>query len=81
MAFRKLFIANRGEIAVRILRAAATLDLPTVAMFAAADADALHVRLADEAVAVPGDGAAPYLDMEAVAAAALAAGADAVHPG
>jgi propionyl-CoA carboxylase alpha chain len=81
-AIRKLLIANRGEIALRIIRTARELDIATVAVFSDPDAGAPHVRAADEAVALPG--AAPrdtYLRGDAIIAAAQAAGADAVHPG
>lgn len=79
---RKLFIANRGEIAVRIIRAARELGIATVQAVSAADREMLAARLADEVVEV---GSAPsaksYLDQEAMLRAALASGADAVHPG
>jgi propionyl-CoA carboxylase alpha chain len=79
---RKLLIANRGEIAARIMRTAHGLGIATVAVFSDPDADAPYVRMADEAVRLPG--AAPadtYLRGEAIIAAAVKAGADAVHPG
>ncbi|MBS0560398.1 MAG: carbamoyl-phosphate synthase large subunit, partial [Proteobacteria bacterium] len=81
MRLTKLLIANRGEIAIRIARAAADLGIPTVAVHSEDDAASLHLRAADAAVALPGRGAAAYLDIEAVVAAALSAGCDAVHPG
>lgn len=77
----KLLVANRGEIAVRVLRAAAELGLPTVAVHTADDADSLHTRKADEVVCLPGRGVAGYLDSHAVVTAARDTGASAVHPG
>jgi len=81
MSFKKLLIANRGEIAIRIARAAADAGIATVAIQPADDALSLHVRVADEAVEIPGRGARAYLDIEAVVKAATSAGCDAVHPG
>jgi len=81
MSFSALLIANRGEIAIRIARAAADLGLRTVAVHTEDDAASLHTRVADEAVALPGKGARAYLDVDAVIAAARQAGCDAVHPG
>jgi 3-methylcrotonyl-CoA carboxylase alpha subunit len=79
---RKLLIANRGEIACRIARAARGLGLATVAVYSEADVAALHVAVADEAVAIgPSKPAASYLRIEAILDAARGAGADAVHPG
>ncbi|MDX2156902.1 MAG: carboxyl transferase domain-containing protein [Hyphomicrobiaceae bacterium] len=77
----KLLVANRGEIAIRICRAAAELDLPTVAVHPADDACSLHTRKADEARQIPGRGVAAYLDSAAIIAAALETGATAIHPG
>jgi acetyl/propionyl-CoA carboxylase alpha subunit len=81
MPFKKLLIANRGEIAIRIARAAAEAGLTSVAIHPADDAASLHVRTADEAHEIPGRGARAYLDIEAVIAAAKATGCDALHPG
>jgi geranyl-CoA carboxylase alpha subunit len=80
--FRKILIANRGEIALRIMRTARRLGYGVVAVYSRADADALHVREADEAVCI-GEAlpSRSYLDIEAIIDAAKSAGADAVHPG
>ncbi len=78
---RKLLVANRGEIAVRIIASAALEGLSTVAVYTADDRGCAHAARADEAVALPGTGAAGYLDIDAVIAAAVTSGADAVHPG
>ncbi|MCC6719561.1 MAG: hypothetical protein IT555_16895, partial [Acetobacteraceae bacterium] len=77
MTFTKLLIANRGEIAIRIARAAADLGLPSVAVHSEDDAASLHVRVADTAHQLPGTGAAAYLNVDNVIAAAKATGADA----
>jgi 3-methylcrotonyl-CoA carboxylase alpha subunit len=77
-----LLIANRGEIAVRIIRTAQSLGIRTVAVYSEADAHALHVADADEARLIgPAPARDSYLSIDAVIAAALAAGADAIHPG
>jgi acetyl/propionyl-CoA carboxylase alpha subunit/acetyl-CoA carboxylase carboxyltransferase component len=81
MPFHKLLIANRGEIAIRIARAAGETGLATVAIYSADDALSLHVRAPDEAQEIPGRGARAYLDIEAVIAAAKVMGCDALHPG
>jgi acetyl-CoA carboxylase biotin carboxylase subunit len=82
MPIRKLFIANRGEIAVRIIRAAKALGIKTVQAASAADRDMLAVRLADETVEIgPAHAGKSYLNKDAVVAAAVASGVDAVHPG
>ena len=78
---KKLLIANRGEIAIRVARAAAEVGLRSVAVYSGDDAASLHLRKADDAVPLPGTGAAAYLDIEQIVAAALAAGCDALHPG
>ena len=76
-----LLVANRGEIALRILRSATDLGMRTLAVASADDAAALHLRHADQAVALPGSGPAAYLDSVALLHAARQAGCDAVHPG
>jgi acetyl-CoA carboxylase biotin carboxylase subunit len=80
--FNKILIANRGEIALRIIRACKELGVPTVAVYSEADADSLHVRFADEVVCI---GSAPstdsYLNMVRIISAAEVTGADAIHPG
>ncbi len=81
MPFASILIANRGEIAVRIARAAGELGLKSVAVYSGDDATSLHVKAADTAQALGADGPAAYLDIARVIAAAKAAGCDAVHPG
>jgi acetyl-CoA carboxylase biotin carboxylase subunit len=80
--FDKLLVANRGEIAVRIIRAAKELGIRTVAVFSDADKDSMAVRFADEAVGIgPAPAAKSYLNIEAIIAAAQQTGAGAIHPG
>lgn len=80
--FSKILIANRGEIAVRIIRACKEMGIATVAVYSQADADALHVALADESVCIgPPAAGESYLNMERVVSAALVTGAQAIHPG
>ncbi|MFU8814068.1 MAG: carboxyl transferase domain-containing protein [Pseudomonadales bacterium] len=78
---KRLLIANRGEIAIRIARAAADLEIETVAVYTEDDAQALHVSRADRAMPLSGRGAAGYLDGPGVLEAAILAGCDSVHPG
>jgi acetyl/propionyl-CoA carboxylase alpha subunit len=77
----KLLIANRGEIAIRIARAAAELGIRTVAVFAQDDAAALHTQMADKAQALRGSGVAAYLDMADILTVAQATGCEAIHSG
>src|SRR6201991_3661589 len=76
----RLLIANRGEIALRIIRTATELELDTVAVYAEDDADSPHVHAADEAIALPGAGPAAYLDHDAILAAAENPGAESIYP-
>ncbi|HHQ49491.1 MAG TPA: acetyl-CoA carboxylase biotin carboxylase subunit, partial [Acidobacteria bacterium] len=79
---RKVLIANRGEIAVRIIAACRELGIPTVAVHSEADRDCLHVEMADESVCIGGPYSnTSYLNISAVIAAAEITGADAIHPG
>ncbi len=78
---QRLLIANRGEIAIRIAQTAADMGLETVGVYSEDDADSLHTRAVDRAVPLEGNGPSAYLDIAQVVAAALEAGADAVHPG
>ncbi|GAB1429759.1 acetyl-CoA carboxylase biotin carboxylase subunit [Ignavibacteria bacterium] len=79
---RKVLIANRGEIALRIIRACKELDIKTVAVYSTADRTSLHVRFADEAVCIgPPQGKLSYLNIPAIISAAQITGADAIHPG
>lgn len=80
--FRKVLIANRGEISVRIIRACRELGIPTVAVYSEADANSLHVRLATDAYCIgPADSAKSYLSIPAIMSVAELTGADAIHPG
>jgi acetyl-CoA carboxylase, biotin carboxylase subunit len=79
---KKVLVANRGEVAVRVMRACRELEIPSVAVYSAADEEALHVRLADEAVHIgPSKAQESYMNIEALIEAAKDKGADAVHPG
>ncbi|WP_417436637.1 biotin carboxylase N-terminal domain-containing protein, partial [Hoeflea sp.] len=78
----KILIANRGEIACRIIRTARTMGIATVAVYSEADAKALHVEMADEAVLIgPAQASESYLKVDAILEAAKRTGADAIHPG
>jgi acetyl-CoA carboxylase biotin carboxylase subunit len=80
--FKKILIANRGEIALRVQRACRELGIATVAVHSTADADAMHVRLSDESVCIgPPPARESYLNMPAIISAALVTGAEAIHPG
>jgi acetyl/propionyl-CoA carboxylase alpha subunit len=79
--FAHLLIANRGEIAIRIARAASELGIRSLAVYAEDDAASLHLRQADSAIALRGRGVTAYLDMNQLIAIAQAEGCDAVHPG
>lgn len=79
---QKVLIANRGEIAVRIIRACREMGIETVAVYSEADRDALHTQLADEAICIgPADSTESYLNMERIISATVISGADAIHPG
>ncbi len=80
--FNKVLIANRGEIAVRVIRACREMGIGTVAVYSEADSEALHTLLADEAICIgPAKSQESYLNMERILSAAVAMGADAIHPG
>ena len=79
---KKVLIANRGEIAVRIIRACREMGIETVAVYSEADKEALHTKLADEAVCIgPAPSKDSYLSMENIISATIISGADAIHPG
>lgn len=79
---QKVLIANRGEIAVRIIRACREMGIETVAVYSEADKEALHTQLADEAICIgPADSSESYLNMERIISATVISGADAIHPG
>lgn len=80
--FNKILIANRGEIALRVIRACREMGIKSVAVHSTADSDAMHVRMADESVCIgPAAGTASYLSMPAIIAACEITGAEAIHPG
>ena len=80
--FQKILIANRGEIAVRIIRACREMGIKTVAVYSEADRDALHAQLADEAICIgPAAPQESYLNMERILSATIATKAEAIHPG
>ena len=80
--FKKILIANRGEIALRVVRAAREMGIATVAVHSTADADAMHVRMADESVCIgPPPGTQSYLSVPAIISACEITGAEAIHPG
>ena len=79
---KKVLIANRGEIAVRIIRACREMGIETVAVYSEADKEALHTQLADEAICIgPAPSSESYLNMEQIISATIVSGADAIHPG
>ncbi len=81
MMFKKLLVANRGEIAIRIMRSAQELGIRTVAVYEETDKTAMHIMKSDEAVCIGAGPRKDYLDIDRIIQAAKATGADAVHPG
>jgi len=81
MMFKKILIANRGEVALRIIRACEELGIKSVAIYSEADAKSLYVKKADEAYLIPGDPIRAYLDYVRIVDLAKSVGADAIHPG
>ena len=82
MSFKKILIANRGEIALRVIRTCIEMNIPTVAVYSTADKDSMHVKLADESVCIgPARSKDSYLNIHNILAAAEITGADAIHPG
>ena len=80
--FKKILIANRGEIALRVIRTCKEMNIKTVAVYSTADKDSLHVRFADEAVCIgPPPSTQSYLNIPSIIAAAEITNADAIHPG
>ena len=80
--FKKILIANRGEIALRVIRAARELGIETVAVYSEPDANSLHVQLADEAYCVgPAPSSKSYLNIPSIISTAILTRADAIHPG
>ncbi|HOL14321.1 MAG TPA: biotin carboxylase N-terminal domain-containing protein, partial [Bacillota bacterium] len=80
--FRKILVANRGEIALRIIRSAKEMGIKTVAIYSEADKESLHVQFADEAYCVgPAEQSKSYLNIPNIISSAIVSGADAIHPG
>lgn len=79
---KKILVANRGEIAVRIIRECQDCGIPAVAVFSEADRNSLHTLIADEAVCIgPGNASGSYLNMDNILQAAMSTGCDGIHPG